>query len=200
MRIMLRSLAALTLLGAFAVPSAVAQDAPLGAFTSLVQEGPNGPWEQTITADAYTLENASDPAAVRYYWGVGDRDLIGSRTVTIEVEVAEGGETSGAGILYGFQKDTRYYYAFILDANGAVVLYRRDAAGFIRIMSSVTDAVRAGANTLSIAEDGDTMTMYLNGVETGSFSGDGVGAGGAGIVAVGTGRFVFTSYDDSSLN
>lgn len=198
MRTLLRPLAA-----AFAIlaaGAAAAQDAPLGAFTSLVQEGPNGAWEQTISATAYTMENASDPAAIRYYWGLGNSDEIGSRTIMVEVEIADGGDTSRAGILYGYDDDTRFYFAFVLEVTGAVALYRRDAAGFNLWMSSETDAVRDGANELSIVEDGDTITMYLNGTRTGSISSDGIGTGAAGIVAVGTGRFIFTAYDDSSLN
>jgi hypothetical protein len=184
---------------AYAGPAA-AQDAPLGAFTSLVEDGTDGPWQQTITAEAYTMENRSDPNAIRYYWGIGDRDEIGSRTITLEVELVGGGDTARAGILYGYQDEPRSYFAFVLEASGAVALYRRDAAGFNMYMSTVTDALRDGANELSIIESAGTITMFFNGVQTGSYNGAGVGEGAAGIISIGTGRFIFTAYDDTSLN
>jgi hypothetical protein len=188
----IRMAALAVLLGTAATGTAMSQD--MGPLTPHLQSGEDAPWTARAEGASFTLANTSDPAAIRYYWTGSPAEEEGKRSIAVDVEVRDGQEGSGAGILYGYRDEPRSYFLLLLRPNGLVTLSQRVPEGFEERMSIGGDAVKPGVNRLEVRENGSTIEMLLNGQSIGSLGNDLIGRGGVGIVAVGTGTFSFANY------
>lgn len=203
MRILDRVALTATLIGAVlvAAPATLAQDARFGPLTALT-EGFLDPWDLDLNADGYRMENTDDTSSIRYVWATSPEPTHGSRTLTTWIDMVDSNPLSNAGLLYGFEEQddgSTFYYMFMLRPGNQVTLYRRDVDGVETITSTVTDAVVPGTNELSIEESGDQIALLVNGQTVGLLGGiEGVGTGRVGIVAWGTGTFLFEGFEDSS--
>lgn len=184
-----------------AIPAAIAQDARFGPLTALT-EGFFDPWDLELNADGYRMENNDDTSSIRYVWATSPEATHGSRTLTTRVEMVESNPASNVGLLYGFDEQddgSTFYYMFMLRPGNQVTLFRRDVDGVETITSTVSDAVLPGMNELSIEEAGDQITLLVNGEMVALLGGiEGVGTGRVGIVAWGTGTFLFEGFEDFS--
>jgi len=190
----------LALVAGLVLPAA-AQDARLGPLTDLF-EGFTEPWQLTMTPGGYHMENKADPASIRYVWSTSPDFSLGSRTITASVELLQTTSTSNAGVLYAFSEQddgSTFYYMFMLRSDNRITLYRRDLDGVETITSATSDAIRPGVNELTIAEDGDQITLLVNGEMVALLGGiEGMGSGRVGIVAWGTGEYLFSDFEDSA--
>jgi hypothetical protein len=170
---------------------AAAQD--LGPLTPQLQLGAFAPWMAQAEGTAYVLSNTTDPSAVTYFW-VGNPAEEGRRTIAVDVDLREGAEGSGAGLLYGFQEEPRSYFLLMLRPGGTVALVQRTPEGFEERMGIGGDQVKPGINRLEIRERGKEIDILLNGTNIGAIGNDLIGRGGVGIVATGTGTFAFSNF------
>lgn len=168
--------------------------ANLGPLESVVSLGRDGSWTGAKAGDTYWLENRDDPGAIRYYYGPLDAAIVGNRDVSVTIALDTEDPEARAGLLYGFDADSRSYFLVVIGNDGAVDLYRRDRSGFSRMMSSELPGSRGPARRLLVRERGTEITVFLDGERVGTVSSAGTGRGAVGIVAMGMGRFGFSAY------
>jgi len=169
-------------------------DATLGPLSSSLFEGREGVWQGSLSDGAYLLTNIDDPNSIQYFYVEREK---GEYTISVSVRVeGESPELQGAGILYAFSSEVPSYYAFTLDSEGTVSLFRRDEEGFNPLLGMGTEAVKKGDfNTLTIIEQGATFHLLVNGEEIASVESSRTGGGAVGIVALGTGSFTFSEFN-----
>jgi len=188
-------------LGTALASGASAQDTPFGPLTAL-SEGFLDPWQLTLTPDGYRMQNSTDTTSIRYVWATSRMETLGTRTLTTEVVMSGSDASSSAGILYGFEEEddgTLFYYMFMVRPGNLATLYRRDSDGVTVVSSVETDAVVPGLNELSIEESGDQAAFLVNGELVALLGGvRGIGTGRIGIVAWGTGDYLFTGFAEES--
>lgn len=204
MRIFARGALRAAIIGAAlvaATPMAMAQDTRFGPLTALT-EGFLDPWDLDLNSDGYRMENTEDTSSIRYVWATSPEATHGSRTLTTWLDIVDSDPSSNAGLLYGFEEQddgSTFYYMFMLRPGNQLTLYRRDVDGVETITSTVSDAVVPGTNELSVEESGDQITLRVNGELVALLGGiEGFGTGRVGIVAWGTGTFLFEGFEDSS--
>jgi hypothetical protein len=160
----------------------------------------DGPWTASEANGAYTLENLTEPSALKYYFVAPKTEI--DATVSVDVLLPAGSDPKAfAGLLFGFKPESRTYYLFVLAGDGSLAVYARDAGGLRMMMSSTSsDAKPAGWNRLRIVEAGDEISFSVNGSDMGSVGSDGMGSGGFGIAVAGlirAGLANFTVSDGS---
>ncbi len=184
-----------------AAGATLAQNAQFGPLTAL-SEGFIDPWQLTLTPDGYRMQNRTDTSSIRYVWSSSPAETLGTRTVTTRVVMSETDESSSVGLLYGFEEEddgALFYYMFVVEPGNVASLYRRDRDGVTVVSSTVSAAVTAGTNELSIEENGDQVRFLVNGEIVALMGGvRGMGSGRIGIVAWGTGDFLFTGFEEFS--
>lgn len=171
----------------------------MGPLQRLLPKGgePNGVWSARYESEAYVLENEKDSDAIRYFY-VGPREgQAGRRKISVKVwgNLGEGNPSAGAGLIYALNKKDRSYYLFVLHPKGSVAMYRRGPRGLKRMLKMSSGKInQQGYNELQIVERGKKFSMFLNGSQIFSLQSQSAGRGATGIVAMGTGRFQYTSF------
>lgn len=161
----------------------------LGPITIEAERDPAG-WESGGERDEVRLANRGDPGAIRYYFAqvpqpVGRRSL--GLTVTVSPDSQAG---AGAGLLFGFDPQARTYLAYFVSREGNLVLLRRDAEGFQRILS-VSGAAIGAPVQLALRETESKVEFFANGRRVFTWSGSGAAGPAGGIIAIGRGGFAF---------
>ncbi len=166
---------------------------PLAPFLPM-GTGADG-WAGRLDGNAYVLENGK-AGAVKYVYAGKAGGPSGPRTLSVAVKVQAAGAPgdSAAGLLYGLVPGPSYY-AFVLNGERQVVLFRRSPGGFERMLAVGGDMV-GGADTvtLGITEKDGAIALSLNGREIAALSQSGTGTGEAGIIALGAGAFRFAGF------
>lgn len=157
------------------------------------------PWHLTMDAAGYHMVNTTDTDSLRYNWVTSPTRSLGSRTITTTVQIVEPSGSSHAGLLYALadnEDGAAYYYMFVVRPDNVATVYRRDANGANAISSIQGQFVSDGVNELSIQEDGDQVSFYVNGELVALIGGvNGLGAGNVGVVSWGIGNYLFSSFD-----
>lgn len=171
-----------------------------GALADAFGEEPMGPWSADLADDGstYTLTNTEDVNAYRLFM-TPEGKSVGQRRVTAEVEIAEGDALSHAGILVAYREDPLLFYFWALEPGGYVTLWRLDAESAEFLTSARAAAiVEGGVNRLTVHENRDQLSLYVNDELVGLIGGlDGMGEGRFGVAVWGTGRYVFHSYEET---
>jgi hypothetical protein len=116
-------------------------------------------------------------------------------SVEIEGTFISGQYHSGAGLIFGFDPQTRFYWVFAVMEEGSFGIYRRDEGGFQMKMGGTHSGIRAGAvNRLAIVSTGQAFRLTINGQEVGSIGRNVATGNGVGLLALGTGRFAFDNF------
>lgn len=180
-------------LGAPAIQAQTDTVATMGPLQELLPtSGSDGTWTASVSEGAFVLSNETDPGAIQYFYADYTSDEAGSRTIELDVKTTGG--TGSAGIFYGFDPETRYYFLLVMNGSD-LEFHRRDANGLNLMMAtSFDDVSEDDFNTIAITENGAEISLSLNGVTTGSIENTSTGRGAAGIAAVGTGTFVFRGF------
>lgn len=181
---------------ALGAPSLHAQTdtvASMGPLQDVVPtSGSDGTWSASVEDGAFVLTNEIDPGAIQYFYADYSSDDAGSRTIKLDVKATGG--TGSAGIFYGFDPETRYYFLLVMNGSD-LEFHRRDANGVNLMMAtSFDDVSEDDFNTIAITENGSEISLSLNGVTTGSIENSSTGKGPAGIAAMGTGTFAFKDF------
>ena len=185
-----RALVVASAICALATQSALAAVPMMGQLSDILPpSGENGAWSAQTTDFSWTLTNVTDPGDLQYFYLNPASGEEGSRKISVTVKVTDGSE-GGAGLLYGFNPETRFYFLLVMQ-NDELVFYRRDATGLNMMLSTATDAIMPGFNTLNISENGAVISIGVNGTEVGTIENDVTGKGAVGGAAFGTGEFAF---------
>lgn len=168
--------------------------AEMGRLTGVLPEdGTDSPWSYRSGGGQFEMTNATEPNALQYFYVNPEPGREGTRTVSVDVALAEGSDGL-AGLLYGFDPETRHYHLLVVESAGRVSLFRRDAVGFSPVAQTETDALRPGSNTLAIAEAGRLIRLSINGRELLELGNDSLGRGALGIAAAGVVQARFANF------
>lgn len=159
----------------------------------------DGAWHGSLEDGAYVLENTGDAGAIRYFWfgGIPGRPDQPPAELPVSVDVGGTfeGEISGAGLIFRYDPERRFYYGFALLNDNRYGFFQRGEDGVRMRLSGPSEAIRAGGdNRLRIVPEGDAMNLFINGERIGVFGNDAVQGPGVGIVAIGVGRFRFDDF------
>lgn len=171
--------------------------ADMGALTPLLPpNGQDGAWITATANGAFAMANQSEKGAVRYYYMGTPSDTDTAAAVTLDLSSDADGF---AGIIFGFNEQTRGYHVFAAHADGTFTLYQRNSDGFAKLMSSSLDEMPDGPLTIGIEEKDKNVTMSVNGEQMGAIGNESLGDGGVGIVAGGIVAVTFTDFALASI-
>ena len=175
-----------------AAPSTNAFD--LGPLSPVISAETGDIWSISDVDGAAVFRNKSDPGAIRYYYLFADPAKEGKRTVSLDVSLSDPDPSGLGGILYGLKEDPRSYYLFTVSAEGMAHLHFFSPNGFEERIASSIEGLDPSEVTLSITEDGDYMSLKVNGREISGIGNERIGEGALGVVAVGKGTFSFKNF------
>ena len=172
---------------------------PSEVFQGHLLLGKDNNWSGRLAGGRYVLENQGDPTDIRYFYLLPkDIQLVdegSGLSVEIEGKFSSGQYHSGAGLIFGFDPQTRFYGVFVVMEEDSFAIYRRDEGGFQMKMGGTHSAVRLGAvNRLAIVSTGQGFQFTINGQEVGSIGRNVATGNGVGLLALGTGRFAFDNF------
>jgi hypothetical protein len=152
-------------------------------------------WSTSITSGVYRLRNDVDQSAVRYkYLRIAERNM-GESPVSVEIRVNAADTTSGAGLIYRFDRDRRHYFAFVLATGGQWRFYARDASGFRILYSRRYPQVHsAGFDRVAMSGAGGKLELYVNDQRVQQVQDETLREGDTGIVGIGKGSFEFDNF------
>ena len=167
-------------------------------FASALLVGQEEAWTGELKEGGYLLSNSSDDGVVKYIYTTtlaGLASPLSSQTVSVDVAGTFTNPTySQAGLLFYFNPETQFYYAFVVKAD-TVALVLRDANGFQELASTTTDALKVDqVNRLSVVPESNKVRLLVNGTEVMSFDSPSLEPGGVGILAASTGVFQFDNF------
>ena len=151
-------------------------------------------WSSTITGGVYILRNNSDPTAVRYkHLRVNELDMS-ELPVSVEVKAELASRTfySGAGIVYRFDRDRKFYYAFTISGGDKFVFYKRNEGGYVPLYSGRSNVIQSSQfNKLAIASSGAFFNLFINDSFVKAIKDQELEKGDVGIIAISEGDFFF---------
>jgi hypothetical protein len=173
-------------------------DSPTNQFASYLLIGQEDPWTGELKDGSYQLSNSSDEGVVKYIYTTtlpGVANPLSSQAVSVDVAgTFTNPSYSQAGLLFHFDPETQFYYAFVVKAD-TVALVLRDEGGFQELASTTTEALEVNqVNRLSITSEANTVRLLVNGAEVMSLDSPSLEPGGVGILAASTGTFQFDNF------
>lgn len=172
--------------------------AGMGPLEKFLDLGFSDGWGAGYESGVYWLENSREQGAIRYYYTAFEGTEGGSRTISVRVKMLTDDQNARVGLVYGYNSQTRHYSLILLGPEGQLEVVRRDASGFNTRMSSSTGVNIGKFTQLSLQEDGNRISVLVDGRDIGSLANDSFGRGSVGIAAVGLGRFGFSDYQELS--
>lgn len=102
---------------------------------------------------------------------------------------------TGSGLIYRFDKEKKYYYAFILHGNESYSFYRRDDLDYQPIYSGRSNLIKVGEfNKLAIVGKGAIFSLHINEISVRSIEDSSFKTGDTGIIATGIGEYYFDNF------
>ena len=167
----------------------------MGPLNQYLESGSFGAWKVTDQDGAAIFDNQESDGDITYYFVGANPGEAGQREISVNVGILRSSHFSKAGLLYGFEDDPRSYFMFTVDSLATVRLEYRSPNGWEERISSTIAGLDPENVTLSIREDGNQISLLVNGQEQSSIGNDRMGRGGVGIVAVGIGSYGFQGFD-----
>ena len=159
----------------------------------------NGVWNGELADGVYRISNDSREDSVRYFYfdrvpGMPPEWTVSQGAVSVKVRV-EKNRGGGAGLMFAYDPETKYYSALLMFGNGSFAFYRRTESGLNKIMSgSIKNFRKSGWTELAIVARGEFMDLYANGRILGSISYGTALPGYTGLIYAGKGDYVFDDF------
>lgn len=170
-------------------------DINMGGLSSLLKSGQSGLWQIHHERGSVVLENAQGEGDITYYYVGHDPSQEGARKATVTVQLLNTTGYSWAGLLYGYVENPRSYYIFAIQPNNQVTLVQRTPSGFEQRLSQTVRSDVYRPNQLSIKENGNSIDLFVNGKNIGSYGNSSIGRGTIGIAAGDMGAYRFKGFD-----
>lgn len=191
MKTIFASLFALCLI--FSLTPAFASD--MGPLEPIIQPGADDYWSVEKDNGSVVMKNPRSVGDVIYYYVNETPGEAGRRTFSVDIEILESQSNSLAGLLYGFAADPRSYFLFTIGGDQSANLHYLGNGQFEQKMKTSLSDSGGKSVHLMIQEDGNTITLFVDGREIGSFGNDRIGYGALGIVAADVGAYRFSNFD-----
>lgn len=160
---------------------------------------PNDAWTGALTGGVYVLANDRKPEAVRYYFRQnleeGNPRTLSEYPVSVEISGKMTGQVSAAGLLYGYNPQTKHYIAFVKGSGSSYAIYKKDENGLKKVTGGTSNAVRVDqVNQLAIVPETSKINFYINSTYVASINDASANSGGSGLVAISSGMFNFDNF------
>ena len=156
-------------------------------------------WIAKLVNGAYMLENSEHPGEILYFYGsarVEEADkTLSEYVVTADIDARVPGDArpAGAGLLFGYVEGQ--YLGFVVGPGRSYFLLRKDQTGVNVLAEGSGDMVNeSGKNRLTIAQDQGKIYFMVNGARVFTMEVGGTITGGAGIIAISPGTFLFDDF------
>ncbi len=167
----------------------------MGLLTEHLFLGPVEGWSGAIDHGAYWLTNeAGNADDIRYFYTALDDQNNGKRAVEVELLTKKMDANARAGLLYGYRDSPRLYYLIVAGKDGQLDVYERNGNSFRQSLSSSFDMANDGVVRLKANEDGQQLSITVNGKNVSKLENNFIGKGQLGIAVFGLGQFGFTNY------
>ncbi len=167
----------------------------MGLLTEHLFLGPVEGWSGAIDHGAYWLTNeAGNADDIRYFYTALDDQNNGKRAVEVELLTKKMDANARAGLLYGYRDSPRLYYLIVAGKDGQLDVYERNGNSFRQSLSSSFDMASDGVVRLKAQEDGQQLSITVNGKNVSKLENNFIGKGQLGIAVFGLGQFGFTNY------
>lgn len=164
-----------------------------GVIRDFWQPNKDDIWSSTIEDGTYVLKNSTDSKAVRYkHFNINNKNMSGAGvSIDIETKMDTGEPLGGAGIIYRFNRETKNYYAFILNGGRYTFHKRKDGVYEPLFSGRITPRIENGYNNLAMVGEGDVFGIYVNNLFLRTIQDSTFSTGDIGIIAMGKGSFYF---------
>ncbi len=154
-------------------------------------------WQGALDGGVYRISNWSKPDAVQYFYiGLGGQGLS-ERLVAVDVKVDAINVTtdSGAGLLYRYDDERKFFYAFVLQNDRTVTFRKRNAHGYITLDSiRLPPGTPDGFVNLALVAKGDRFYLFVDRALIKTIKEDKLERGQPGFIAIGEGMFQFDNF------
>jgi hypothetical protein len=154
-------------------------------------------WESIIAEGSYRLHNSTDSTAVKYIYVKPREQDISNAPVSVEVKSNVSGKVvfTGAGLIYRFDTQSRFYYAFTLTEGERMAFYKRSAGGFKVLYSGRSNIIDSNhLNKVGLVGDGSLFYLYINDTLVKTIKDAELERGSTGIIAMGRGEFLYDNF------
>jgi len=183
------------LISALGVPSLLqAAASSLGPLSEYIQAGDDGTWRVVDDGTSAYLENAKTEGAITYYYVGANAGDEGRRTISVDVAFGQITEWSMAGLLYGYTDNPKTYYTFTVRGDSTVNIHQMINGSFEEVLAVPMTSLSAEKTTLTILENGKSVTLSVNGQSLETYTDDQIGQGAVGIVASDIGQYKFSHF------
>ena len=162
----------------------------MGPLAPFLDIGTRGMWTGEMKDGVYSLSNDQESRALR--------TITLLRTdepkYSVGVDISFAGPTDGvAGLVFSHNAPEKHYFLLSMQPDGRVALYSRTADSLTQVLERKT-TLKPGFNRLSFEGEGNSVDIKLNGEKIATHVAQGLSEGGAGIAALGKGKFEFTNF------
>lgn len=160
--------------------------------------GQDGSWIRELKDGAYCFTNQAGGGEVDFHYleieGTDNSEL----PVAVDIDVTDlaGSRShSGAGILYRYDQERRFYYAITLTQNGTLYVQKRNANGYNTLYSSSeASKLQKGFNRLAVIGSANELHIYLNDALLRVVKDDELRHGIHGMIGIDIGSYCFDNY------
>ena len=154
-----------------------------------------GPWSATTKDGTYCYANSGEETGARYNYVEITGEDISDTPASVEVKTTpldESTPISGSGLLYRFDTNNRFYYAFTLTNRGVMNFYKRNMDGFNLLYTGRADGFLPDKfNRVAIIGRGSTLHLYVNDSLIKKIEDQELQKGITGVIGIGIGTHCF---------
>jgi hypothetical protein len=171
----------------------------LGPLSEFIQGRDDGTWRVTDDGTSAYLENTQAHGAITYYYGDAKPEAEGDRTISVDIAFGQSRQSSMAGLLYGYVEKPKSYYLLTVRGDSTINMHQMANGNFEELQVIPMDNLSADKTTLTIQEQGNSITVSINGQTLDTYTDEQFGRGGVGIVASDIGQYKFSHFSISPI-
>jgi hypothetical protein len=159
----------------------------------------NNPWTGLLAKGVYTLSNTEQTGTVRYYFRQNldpkSGKTLSEYPISVDVSGEMNAKVSAAGLLFAYNPQTKHYIAFVKGPGSTYTIYKHEEGGLRQITSGTSKAIHPNqSNQLAIIPNQSNLSFYINSTHITSIKDETATSGGAGLLAISSGRFQFDNF------
>ncbi len=171
---------------------------PDASQTSALALGDDGTWSAKVTEGEYVVENSKDKDAIRYVHFKLTKDdkpiNLSDASVDVDVDGSFVEPDSGAGILYGYDPESKTYLGFLLTNDGYLIL-KRGKDGIETVAQGSHSHKKGEGATLEVNTlDSGELEFRIDDAVVATKEIDGVKGNDVGMISVGRGESDFDNF------
>lgn len=154
-------------------------------------------WSGKMTNGYYQLENRADELAVRYhYLNLNGLDMARlPSTIEVKINAAAAHPRPSCGLIFCFDHESRYYYAFLIGNDGEYKLWLKGEGGYTTLIAGRSNLILPDRfNKMGIIKSKERIYLFINDHYLRRVEDRTLAGGDSGIIGVGKGQFLFDNF------